>query len=256
MDCREAERFVDLHLDGEIEGMDGALLDAHLASCTTCRTSFRARGAAAIHVKSKLREAVEETRTPLALRTRIVARVNADSRAERFGWGRAVPATLGLSMIAALSWSWTAGPPLVPEEAVSRHSGNPPPEVRAEGDGSTRVQRFLRQNLRYPVSVPRFTDRNPNVKLIGARLSNFDDHQAAYMMYDHRGARLSVFAYPKPARPSRPNGFREVRVGSRELLVGQRRGYNVVAWERGDVVYSMVSDLDPRELVELASTTE
>jgi anti-sigma factor RsiW len=153
-----------------------------------------------------------------------------------------------------LSWSWTSGPSLIPEEAVARHSVNLPPEVRA--DDAKRVQRFLQKNLRYPVAVPHFETQNPNVRLVGARLSSLDDREAAYMMYDHRGAKLSVFAYPKPARFSRPNGFEEIHAGSHVLLVGKRRGYNVVAWEAGEVVYSMVSDLDPRELVELASTIE
>jgi anti-sigma factor RsiW len=157
-------------------------------------------------------------------------------------------------MIAVLSWSWTSGPSLVPEEAISRHSINLPPELRA--DDAIRVQHFLQKNLRYRVAVPSFQRQNPNVKLVGARLSSFDDREAAYMMYDHRGAKLSIFAYPKPQRFSKPNGFEEVRAGSHTLLVGNRRGYNVVAWDAGDVVYSMVSDLDSRELVDLASTLE
>jgi anti-sigma factor RsiW len=254
MDCREAERFVDLRLDGEIEPSEGALLEDHLARCSTCRSSFQVKGAFLAHVREKLHEAAEQERTPPGLRTRIVARVNAASPAERFAWGRAVPATLGISMIAVLSWSWTSGPPLVPDETVARHSINLPPEVRAGDVG--RVQSFLQQNLRYPVAVPRFEHSNPNVKLVGARLSSFDDREAAYMMYDHRGAKLSLFAYPKPHRFSKPNDFREVQAGARTLLVGQRRGYNVVAWENGDVVYSMVSDLDPRELVDLAAASE
>lgn len=255
MDCREAEQFVDLRLDGEIEPADGALLEAHLANCPACRHSFNTKGTCLAHLRSRLRGSCEAAIAPTALRARIMGRVNEEARGHCRAWGRAVPMTLGLSMIAVLSWSWTQGPSLIPDEAVTRHSVNLPPEVRAD-DGTHRVQHFLQNNLRYPVAIPRFEHRNPNVKLVGARLSSLDDREAAYMIYDHRGARLSVFAYPKPAHFSRPSGFEEVRAGRRVLLVGQRRGYNVVAWEDGDVVYSMVSDLDPGELLELASTTD
>jgi len=256
MDCREAERFVDLRLDGEIETHDGAQLDAHLTSCVVCRENSRAKGACLMHVRDKLRDAASETRTPPGLRTRIVARVNTtDERDGGFAWGRAVSVTLGISMIAVLSWSGTKGPPLISDETVARHSGNLPPEVRADADDVRTVQRFLTKNLRYNVAVPRFDGRNSNVKLVGARLSNLDEREAAYVMYDHRGAKISLFAYPKPARFSKPEDFEEVRAGSRTLLVGQRRGYNVVAWEEGDLVYSLISDIDPRELVELATTS-
>lgn len=256
MDCRDAERFVELRLDGEIEPTDAALLEVHLASCPGCRGSFERSGAFLGDVRGKLREVTERDRIPSGLRTRIVAHLRARERTEGVGWGRAISVTLGLSMIAVLSWSGAAGPPLVPEDAVVRHSGNLPPEVRADIDDTRRVQRFLKQNLRYPVEVPRFDGRNPSVRLVGARLSNLDDREAAYVMYDRRGAKLSLFAYPKPTRFSRPSDFEEVRAGARTVLVGQRRGYNVVAWEAGDVVYSLVSDIDPRDLVELASTVE
>lgn len=253
MDCREAERFIDLRLDGEIEPAEGVLLESHLTLCTICRTRYHAQGKCITTVRSKLREACEETRTPIGLRTRIVARVSEDEAREGFAWGRAIPVTLGVSMIAVLSWNGTQGSSLVPEETVTRHSGNLPPEVRADFEDARGVQKFLASNLRYPVSVPRF-DRNPSVKLVGARLSNLDDREAAYVMYDRRGSKLSLFAYPKRERFTRPADFREERAGAKTVLVGKRRGYNVVAWEEGDLVYSLVSDIDPKEMVDLAAT--
>lgn len=252
MDCREAERFIDLRIDGEIEPAEGGMLESHLSSCAICRTRYHAQGKCVSTVRAKLREANDQTRTPIGLRTRIVARVSDDEAKEGFAWGRVVSVSLGVSMIAVLSWSGTSGKPMVPEEAVTRHSGNLPPEVRADYEDARRVQTFLSSNLRYPVSVPRF-ERNPNVKLVGARLSNLDDSDAAYVMYDRRGAKLSLFAYPKPARFVRPADFQEARAGTKTVLVGKRRGYNVVAWEEGDLVYSLVSDIDPKEMLDLAA---
>jgi anti-sigma factor RsiW len=253
MDCREAERFIDLRLDGEIEPAEGGLLESHLSSCTICRTRYHAQGKCLSTIREKLRASNEEVKSPLGLRTRIVARVSEDQRREGFAWGRAVSVTLGVSMIAVLSWSSASGPSLVSEETVARHSGNLPPEVRADFEDARGVQTFLTSNLRYPVSVPKF-DRNPNVKLVGARLSSLDDQEAAYVMYDRRGAKLSLFAYPRPERFTRPADFREVKAGEKTLLVGKRRGYNVVAWQQGDLVYSLVSDIDPAEMVELAAS--
>ena len=252
MDCREAERFIDLRLDGEIEGTEGGQLETHLSACSVCRTRYHAHGKCMSAVRSKLREAQEEAKTPIGLRTRIVARVSEDQSREGFAWGRAVSVTLGVSMIAVLSWSGTQGKPLVSEDTVKRHTGNLPPEVRADFEDARGVQRFLASNLRYPVSVPRF-ERNPSVRLVGARLDNLDDREAAYVMYDRRGSKLSLFAYPKPERFTRPADFHEEHAGTKTVLVGKRRGYNVVAWEEGDLVYSLVSDIDPKEMLDLAA---
>jgi anti-sigma factor RsiW len=256
MDCREAERFVELGLDGEIESSEGGMLETHLNHCTSCSSRYHVQGKFRAQIRSKLADAQSAERAPLGLRTRIVARVQEDEQKEGFSWGRAVAVTLGVSMVAVLSWSGTSGPSLFSEETVARHSGNLPPEVRADFEDPRSVQRFLTSNLRYPVSVPRFDRNNPSVKLVGARLSSLDDHDAAYVMYDRRGAKVSFFAYPKPERFTKPTDFREERAGNKVVLVGKRRGYNVVAWEEGELVYSLVSDIDPREMVELASGIE
>lgn len=253
MDCRDAERFGELELDGELEPHDGSALNDHLSTCPRCREVHRARSACLSQVREKLRLGAAADTTPPGLRTRIVARVASADRVESPAWGRAVSVALAASMIVVLSWGSATGPDLIPDESISRHGVNLPPEVRAElGDGRP-VHRFLAANLGYPVQVPRFDGRNPGVKLVGARLSSFDEREAAYVMYDHRGAKLSLFAYPKPDRVAPPQGFEEVRAGERTLLVGKRRGYNLVAWEEGALVYLLVSDVDPRELIDLAA---
>lgn len=166
-----------------------------------------------------------------------------------------VPASLALGAIATLSWSISSGPTLDPEEHVAHHSRNLPPEVRAR-DGE-RLQQLFKKNLRYPVRVPRLSrPTHPNVQLVGGRLSHIENREAAYIMYDDRGARISLFAYPVEGRISMPKSFRQRSVGKRQMMVGKHRGYNVVAWESGDVLYSLVSDVDPGELVELAATIE
>ena len=75
------------------------------------------------------------------------------------------------------------------------------------------------------------------------------------MMYDHRGARLSVFAYPHHGKGGLDaRGFQRQRAGERDVYVGQRRGYNVVSWRDRGMNWSMVSDVDPGELVHLVRT--
>lgn len=260
MECPEVDRLADLSLDGETDFAEQAEIERHLVVCTACRDKHEGRSWFHTSVRAKLRESSDELFAPPSLKSQIATQLRVEDRhtpgALRFG--RAVPATLALGTIVILSWSMSSTPALDPEEPVAHHSRNLPPEVRAR-DGE-KLQQLFKRNLRYPVRVPRWAQANDpsaaNVQLVGGRLSNIKNRDAAYIMYDDRGARISLFAYPIDGRVSVPRNFQERRIGNRNVMVGKHRGYNVVAWEAGDVLYSLVSEVDPTELVQLASTIE
>jgi hypothetical protein len=46
------------------------------------------------------------------------------------------------------------------------------------------------------------------------------------------------------------------RVDGREIWVAQSHGYNVASWRSGEIVYSLISDLEEREVLELLRTAE
>jgi anti-sigma factor RsiW len=260
MECPEVDRLADLSLDGETELAEQAEIQRHLIACTACRAKHEGRSWFHNNVRAKLQASSDELAAPLSLKHQIATQLRVQDRhaPAALRWNRAVPATLALGTIVVLSWSMSSRPTLDPEEPVAHHSRNLPPEVRAQ-DGE-KLQQLFKRNLRYPVRVPRIarqSDRGgASVQLVGGRLSNIKNHDAAYIMYDDRGARISLFAYPMEGRVSVPRDFQERRVGNRSMMVGKHRGYNVVAWESGDVLYSLVSEVDPAELVELASTFE
>jgi len=254
MDCRDAQRFAQLRLDEEIEPLDCAQLDSHLSACNACRGRHEAEHKFHLKLRGQLRAQADAKRSPPALEARIaeeLSRAAVDARSPLTRWG--VTATAAL-MLLGISWSATRDGPDVFAETVKRHSSNLPPEVRSVS-GPAEVDQFLRDHLRFPVSAPRLDESGMPVRLVGARLSSIHDRDVALMMYDHRGAKLSLFAYPIGSQgpSSTPPGFERREVGGRVLYVGAERGYNVVAWERNEMLYSLVSDVDTGELVQLAS---
>jgi len=256
MDCRDAQRFVQLRLDDEIEPIDCLLLDRHLEGCTHCKTRVDREQRFHDQLRAKLQEAsAAAVCTPAGLRSRILARADAEAKADRFPVGRVVGGALAVTVLAALSYgSSTPNQASIVEETVARHSSNLPPEIRARALDDEEVHEFLQRNLRYPIALPHFNRGAVPVRFVGARLSNIRDRDVAYMMYDQRGAKLSLFAYPSATGVALPEGFERRTVGDRELFVGRRRGYNVVSWKDRNLFYSLVSDVDPGELVQLAST--
>lgn len=258
MNCPEVERIAELSLDGETDPTEQVELDAHLSACPTCRERYSVRSAYQSQLREKLRASSDELQAPMALRSQVCTtlRIEEGSRPGRLGSsGRAVAACLAVATVGGLSLSFTkSSPGLSPEESVVKHSKNLPPEITTRGDEVDKVHRFFRRNLRYPINVPR--PRQRSVRLVGARLSNISNRDAAYVMYDDRGARISLFAYPNVGRLAPPRHFKRRRVRGRPVVVGKHRGYNVVAWKRGDVAYNLVSDVDSNELIELVDAVD
>ena len=245
MECREATRLVQLRADHEIAPDECDHLDAHLHQCEPCRAELNASR----RVRALLKDAATPS-CPDLVRERIERRVRSEQRVPVAPFSAVAVVLLGVVM-AGLTFSAGTEDEIV-EETVTRHGKNLPPEV---GIDKNQVQAFLRQNLRYSIAVPELRHRDRPVRLVGARLSNVRDRDAAYVIYDHRGARLSLFALPSESTPQRdPSGFQRQRVGERDVLVGRRRGYNVVSWKDRDLQYSLVSDVDKSELVELVSS--
>ncbi len=245
--------MANLSFDGEIAPVDQAALQDHLDRCTGCRQNVQDSGRFQAKLRQELQRSSDSWRAPEALQHRITGRIRANCPKHR-GYRAWVPVLVGVGTVLTVALISVQNPPLDPEETVAKHSRLLPPEVRAKG-GHEEVRNFLKKNLQYPIRVPTFApNKARDIRLVGARLSHIRNSDAAYMMYDQRGARISLFAYPKPPAFSKPRDFREEQVRGRPVMVGRHRGYSVVSWEQGELMYSLVSDVDRQELIQMVSS--
>ncbi|NJK89609.1 MAG: hypothetical protein HC923_09520 [Myxococcales bacterium] len=247
MDARDVERLVELSLDGELD-------PAEEAELSRVQLSPEARTAAArakhfhVHLRDKLRAATDDTLTPPSLRARISYRLQREVDVERdrvFPWGRAVAATLAVTVLVLASWSDASSAFDVEERsrctAATRHRKCGP-------RGLASVERSSTTTSATPVRMPP-PSRASSPGCLGARLAVMDSHDMAYLMYDRRGARVSLFAVPKQARFRPPSTFRPATFRGRPVVVGQHRGYNVVSYADDRVTYWLVGNLDTDELM-------
>ena len=252
MDAREVERLADLTLDGELDAEEEVRLRAELSASPESRQAFQNRSWFQSKVRSHLRDSCDKTPVPIGLRNRVCARLQEESVDRAPEWRLWSLASAIVLIIGLLSWTLDGPDVLDPEEVVGRHVMSPPPDVRALGSTAPIVE-FIEQRLDRRVKVPKFRRSNSRVRLLGVRLDKLSNRDAAFLMYDQRGARISLFAIPCGRGLTDMQKFRARSVGGRRVLVGKHRGYSLVTWDQEGVLYSMVSDVDQEELVRLVS---
>jgi anti-sigma factor (TIGR02949 family) len=234
MPCRELDNLLYPYLDGELVEGDRVAVETHLATCESCRTTCDRERAMLLLIRSRVKAATPAA--PETLRGRLSERLHAEERSRRLrSVGKLTAAAAGLAVASvAAHHGWREYQRrLYVEDAVSRHARAYPLEI--EKPSPEQLEAWFDGKLDHRVAVPRY----PNVVAQGGRLLNVRDRQAAYIRYDDRGRRLGLFVYSdKPG---------DVDVTS-EPEVDRSNGYNTVTWRNGDVVYTLVTDLDDDDI--------
>jgi mycothiol system anti-sigma-R factor len=244
------QRFVDTYLDGEFAESDRRELEAHLAACEPCRRRVQTQAEWKVAIKA----AAPREPAPSALRARVMARLPSEPAREklppwRFWAGRVLPAStaagiLAMLVLSRLQWSGVAA------DVVAKHRRNLPLEAIGS---SEQVKRWYADKVDFPVRPPSFAAA-PRVQLRGGRLADIHDRQAAYLVYDLDGNRVSVFIFDPGRLPPFGVAARQERIGNREVYFDRERGTNVALYRDQGVGYAITSDLDEDQMVKLVSS--
>ncbi|MCP4675526.1 MAG: hypothetical protein GY854_08475 [Deltaproteobacteria bacterium] len=246
MNCREVNKYLDAHVDGELEAGLMLDLDNHLDDCDDCR--------AATLVKRRLKTelfALGQTRAPEHLRAQITSLARTRRRKKTIAVVAMGPlaAAAAVLLVLAMPKEKPSAEPVtaVVEDVVERHVRELPMEI--EGPDPSHAASWFRGKVDFPVHGPNLNLKQASFQ--GARLSNVRAHQAAHMTYNLDGHRLSLMIFNP--RTSVLRGGHRVQVGNREVLVGRRNGFNVVVFLDGDMAYALSSDLPQRRLLKIIS---
>lgn len=258
MNCDDVKNGIYVYLDGEFAAPEAAEFTRHLDSCGECRQHVEREAGFLTSLKDQLSQTPG---LPEGVRQRIERAIDGggpigvgeDERPRglarlmpQTGLGRAAALTAPIALAALLLF--TIGPPAggpgTMEEptlthAVAEHEAPKPMEV--SGSQET-VRRFLQDNVPFAVSVP-FTD-DPDLELVGARLTKVDGRAAVLFQYDMDGKRLSVLqaALPVAAAISTPL-TPAAATPAPDFRVGSRQGYGVMTFGHRGVTNAVVSDL-------------
>jgi len=244
MTCAEFQVQLHAYVDGELDPTAMTIAGAHLGGCSECHDLVaRERGLRQV-LRGQPREAASaEFRAELRARVRRAARVAA-MRPWLIGAAAAAVALLAISLWPGLR----PGPSLVAKLA-SKHSVYAEIEQPAEfrSDDPRAVELWFRERAGLRVTV---SDYSPSgIRLLGGRVAEAGDRQAAYVLYEKGHTLMSVFTVP--AAEAALTGAR-VSYRGHDYLTLQRKGYRTVAWTDGQAVFGLISMLSYEALLECA----
>ena len=266
MRCEDDQHALEFYLDGELEDRDAAEFEAHLDACDSCAANAERE----LKLKDCLRSMSCSETMPDGLRMKVcgaIADQSARTRAEDSAWSRTAvaamavfglggvlfllstqlpPAAPGVASADASSLLQPVESPAVVGESIRWHTRPLPVEVA--GPDSQEVGSWFRDKVDFPVAPPEFSRR---AHLLGGRLSNVEENEAALLVYDIDGTKLSVIMFDRNGSPvPSAHAFDGQQV---PLFVDERSGMNVALHEQDGVTYTFTSDMPNDELVELVN---
>lgn len=279
MNCALVQRYVDAYVDQELDPGTQFEVERHVDVCAECQEQITFARAMKEHVRS----AVSSTRAPIDLAARIRGSLDdAEREAQPAPLIRIAPMRLrhaiplagaaAVLMAASFALSPSAAelaaeaPAVLPkgardasiqsattipifEDVLRVHANDLPADVG--GTQPQEVTRWFRNKVSFPVRPARFERRD--ARLLGARLSNVREQQAAALYYDVGGNRVTVVVFGQPDRRMH-DGLSRARFLGREVRYRQVRGYTVPVREQEGLTYAFTGDLDRQSLLQLAAT--
>lgn len=262
MTCDEFNPFIDAFIDQELDEQDAAEMEAHLATCESCREHASAQ----MRFKELLKESLGNEKAPAALRGMIfdeLAELSVEGetpaevvvlaeanprRGTRWAWA-ALPIAAAFALMLVLP-NLAVAPassndlPVV-SETVEWHRGNYPLEVT--GPESKDVSQWFGTMVDFPVRPPQFKD--DSVQLLGGRIANIRDRRAAYLRYEVDGTRMSVIIFD--GEGLKVPGDNIQRMHEHDVAIVNQHGYNVAVLQDSGVTYAITSELSDTRFVEI-----
>ena len=244
MNCNEALKTQAL-FDGELNGQDTADATRHTATCEECKELLGQLTAN----RNALRKELTYSTAPDDLRSGILQAIAAEEHtkivrfpvaARRFWQGVAAG---GLGMAAAAALAVFA---LLPPESDALVAEVTDAHIRSTGGthlvdvasvDPVQTERWLKAHT--GVASP-YADASTGFSLVGGRADYVYGASSAVTVYRHGRHTVDVFAWAEDEDEALPEQ-------------ATNKGYNVVIWKKGSVVFCAISNIPMAELEKLAS---
>lgn len=263
MQCDRARDMIGAYIDGELTGPDRQAVAGHLQSCAACAALAQDLVRIGRQVAAAGREPAPKA---LALRVRAALAEEAASQQELQGndpaehvlqlprrrhgaWGtsmvrQAAAIATACVVSSALTWgalTWTGSGTSLERDIVSAHVRSLLQEspIQIASSDSHSVKPWFNGRIDFAPDVKDLTSEG--FPLLGGRLDYIDERRVGAIVYRRRLHTVNVFMWPAASAEPKPPRMETAK------------GYNILRWSRGGVIYWAISDLNAGELRQLQS---
>ena len=265
--CADIRAQLAYYLDDELTAAERAAIEIHLKRCRNCRDAFnleqrffrairdtQPRYSAPFDLRTKiatiLRDAPGVDRAPPALRQKL-QRVYG-----HFGWAgfpTPIAATILLCLLAGI-WLFTVhtdqrhrAASNFASTAVEFHQrhlyGQLPLDLTS--DRPAQISAWFADKLPFKLELPNYQDSSGEPKhyeIEGARLVDYKDNSAAYVVYRMAHQQISLLVTSRTA--AQPSGGEEIFANSIAFHHDSINGFRVITWSHRGLTYALVSAFD------------
>jgi anti-sigma factor RsiW len=232
---------LDLYVDGELSGGELTGVEAHLRTCPTCAAEALSR----LQLKRMTQAAGRRFSPRQEFRQKVEQRID---RAKRplwaWGWAPVLAAAAALVLVVIPTfWLQHSRSELALGELADLHvstlaSASPVDVVSS--DRHT-VKPWFQGKLPFTFNLPEVA--TSPFKLIGGRLTYYQQSPGAQLLYEVGQHRISVFIFQNRAELSRLNS------GS---LLRRKLAFNTETWADGGLWYFVLGDASPADVHDLS----
>ena len=227
---------LDLYVDGELFGSELAEVEAHLRACPTCAADALSR----LQLKRMTQAAGHRFSPRPELRLKIAQSIEKRPRwTRRWAPAFAAVAALVLMLVPAAVWLQNLRNEQALDELADLHvstlaSGNPVDVVSS--DRHT-VKPWFQGKLPFTFNLPEM--QTSPFKLIGGRLTYFQQSPGAQLLFEVGKHQISVFIFQNRGELSRLNS------GS---SLSKKLAFNTETWADGGLWYFVIGDASPSDV--------
>jgi len=245
--CRALMPFWPMYLDGELQDADAKPYLEHLEQCGHCRGLVEGEQRFRQVFRAK---AVGREVAPQALRQRVESMTQSPAPSRSYRWALATGA-MGMLMVVTFTTQSGFSPML--QEVAEKHRAELPMDVASKDP--LEVERFLERHLPR-VHMPHLNA--PDAQLAGARVVDLPgQHRGVIVRYlvGPNARPVSVVVYSKnPAEDVKLPYHADA--GSHRVFLDRVGSLQAAVWNAQDSVYSMIGEIDERQLLNLVSAAE
>jgi anti-sigma factor RsiW len=256
MNCEYVRTELHDHLRGRLEPGLRDEVAAHLAGCAACREAEEAERA----LDQLLEQRLPRYGAPSALKRRLGLRLGTGEAPRRAParWMRlAAPAlAAGVALVAVGALLQRGATPRPDAAALTTEVVNDHLRVLAsqhrvdiESGGSHQVKPWFEGKLDFAPVVP--APEGGELRLQGGSVGYVFDRKAAVLVYALRLHVVTLLVFRADGLPWPDAGAR--KLGPVPASEVSSRGFNAVLWRDGELGYVLVSDVNAKELAEVAT---